>query len=549
MYKVLLVDDERMILEGISRVMDWAAYGTELAGTARNGVEALDFIAERSPDIVVTDIRMPGLDGIELIAKVRELELPTRFIVLSGFGEFDYARSAMQYGVKHYLLKPSGEESIGRALADVVGELDRLRNKDRVMARIELEYKNMIPHAREHILKEFVMNKTYGKADWERYRGLFESYGAVDTVGAVDAARAGAPGRVRLALFQPEGRAEFEHLFALKNIAEDVLGSDVRPIGTTIGSRVLLLVPVAGEERELAEKLETVKTVFGEFYKMDVTIALSDAGDVTDARAMYREALEILSHRFYLGEGSVMTRRDVEGPRIADDGARADDDGASGDGDGYEPDVGLDEDRLALLVRSGRADDAEAMICEYFDRLTALRLAADLAKTYAMSLFLVVVRQDPSRLAAHMERFAAGLGETITLQALRDFVASTARSIALRQYEANKRKHSSIIRKVLDIVESNLHHPGLTLNGVANDMLFMNADYLGKLFKKEVGDKFSNYVTKARIEKAIELIMQSDDVKVFELAEQVGFGDNPQYFSKVFKKHTGCTPSEFKRAP
>jgi len=80
-------------------------------------------------------------------------------------------------------------------------------------------------------------------------------------------------------------------------------------------------------------------------------------------------------------------------------------------------------------------------------------------------------------------------------------------------------------------------------------MLYMNADYLGKLFKKETGERFSNYVMKARMEKAIELIGEMDDVKVFELAELLGFGDNPQYFSQVFKKHTGFTPSEFKRSP
>ena len=78
-------------------------------------------------------------------------------------------------------------------------------------------------------------------------------------------------------------------------------------------------------------------------------------------------------------------------------------------------------------------------------------------------------------------------------------------------------------------------------------MLYMNADYLGKLFKKETGEKFSHYITKQRIDLAIQLIEQESDVKVFEIAEKIGYGDNPQYFSQVFKKHTGYTPSEYKR--
>lgn len=103
MYKVLLVDDERIILTGISRIVNWNSCGTELAGTARNGLEAMDFIAAAPPDIIISDIRMPGMDGLELVAKVKAINPNIRFILLSGFSEFDYAKTAMQYGVKHYL--------------------------------------------------------------------------------------------------------------------------------------------------------------------------------------------------------------------------------------------------------------------------------------------------------------------------------------------------------------------------------------------------------------------------------------------------------------
>ena len=523
MYNVLLVDDERMIIEGISRVMKWETYGCALAGTARNGVEALEFLLEHRPDIVITDIRMPGLDGIELIAKAREQELDLPFIVLSGFGEFEYARGAMQYGVKHYLLKPSGEETIGRALAEVVAELELRRNKEQFVARMETEYKKMLPHAKEQLLKEFVMNKAYGRNDWDRYRGLFED--GIERE------------RVRLALFQPEGPCEFEHLFALRNIAEDVLGRGTLLLGTTIGERVLLLVREGTATDMLASDIETIKSIFGRFYRMDATIALSEPGALADARAMYRETLECLDHRFYLGEGSLITKRDIaagadearETPRRGDI-------------------VELDEERLALLIKSGRVEDAAAFLGDFFDRLTALRLDAELAKSYAITLFLAAVRQDAARLGEHLERLAA-LGAGMTLQALKETAESTVRAIAQRNYEANTRKHSSIVRKLLDIIDARLGDPALTLSGVAGELLFMNPDYVGKLFKKETGEKFSNYLMKKRMERAIEWIQASDDVKVFELAERLGFGDNPQYFAKVFKKYTGFTPTEFKKAP
>src|SRR5690606_2068964 len=100
----------------------------------------------------------------------------------------------------------------------------------------------------------------------------------------------------------------------------------------------------------------------------------------------------------------------------------------------------------------------------------------------------------------------------------------------------------------LQVIEKELCNSLLSLNWVATEVMFMNVDYLGKLFKKEVGEKFSNYVMKLRMEKAKAEILASDDVLVFELAEKLGFGSNPQYFSQVFKKYTGFTPTEFKRS-
>jgi two-component system, response regulator YesN len=100
---------------------------------------------------------------------------------------------------------------------------------------------------------------------------------------------------------------------------------------------------------------------------------------------------------------------------------------------------------------------------------------------------------------------------------------------------------------VIETIHAYIGNQNLSLHWVANEMLYMNADYLGKLFKKETGEKFSNYITRLRIELAISLIEKENDVKVFEIAEKIGYGENPQYFSQVFKKHTGYTPSEYKR--
>lgn len=516
MYKVLLVDDERIILEGISRIVDWQGHETVLIGTARNGLEAFDQIQSAQPDIVISDIRMPGLDGLQLVEKALDVYPHIRFIMLSGFNEFEYARKAMLFGVKHYLLKPCSEQTIGQALGEVVEELKRIQSREQFVQRIQAELEKVMPHAKEQFLKEFVTNKTYGKRDWENLGGLF-----------------GIPFEnqsVRLILFQPEGDVEYEHLFALTNIAEEWLGKPPLLLSTTIGKHVLLLIKDAAEEDALYGMIENIRSTFHKFYKMDTTIALSESGEITETRKMYRDTLEYLNHRFYLGEGSLITKHDVnEHPK-------------NSGGEFF-----CDDDKLGMSVKTGRVEDAKKEIDDLFDAIAGARLDSDVVKSYVITLFMAVVRQgNPKSLNEYLKRLAhlAGLD---TFSSLKEFVKRAAVEVASSNYESNKSKQSAMIGKVLGIIDDNIGNPMLSLHWVAGEMMYMNADYLGKLFKKKLGDKFSNYVVKVRMEKAIELIRQMDDVKVFELAEMLGFGENPQYFGQVFKKYTGFTPSEYKK--
>ncbi len=122
MLKLIIADDERVIRESISSLIDWNSLGIELVGTCRDGIEAYHMILDESPHIVMTDIRMPGLSGLELIERIYEANMDTQFILLSGFGEFEYAKQAMKYRVHHYLLKPCNEEQIVESMKDIIKE-------------------------------------------------------------------------------------------------------------------------------------------------------------------------------------------------------------------------------------------------------------------------------------------------------------------------------------------------------------------------------------------------------------------------------------------
>lgn len=512
MYKVLLVDDERLILDGISRIVDWASAGTQLAGTARNGAEAFERIAELAPDIVITDVKMPVMDGLQLVEKAHAMHPHIRFIVLSGFGEFEYASRAMQYGVKHYLLKPTNEHKITGALAELIAELGQEERREAFVRQLKTEMDAVLPHVKEQFLKEFVTNKTFGIRDWERYRQLF----ALDY-----------DYRVRLILFQLQAPFEFEHLFAIRNIAGDVLEQPL--LSTTIGDHVLLVIRDEDGEDGLQSRLRRIRDIFQSYYKRKATVALSEPDHITNARVLYRETLSCLNYGFYVEEGSLITRKDTLLPN-RDDGFL------------------YDEERLCMAARSGNLEEAEAALAEFIAGLKEAQLDIGVAKSYVLQQYVALIRLcEPGRMGVYYQKIPA-LVELTTLHAIQAFLEEAAQEIARWNYEQNLNKHSTIVRKVIAIVEAQLGNPELSLNWVAQEMLYMNADYLGKLFKKETGEKFSAYVTQSRIKQAMADIAAEPDVKIFELAERLGFGDNPQYFSQIFKKHAGCTPSEYMKS-
>ena len=153
----------------------------------------------------------------------------------------------------------------------------------------------------------------------------------------------------------------------------------------------------------------------------------------------------------------------------------------------------------------------------------------------------------PPEEATDFTQRMAELSHIDTLSDLKTFVADSAARLSTGYYKNYISRQSSVVEKMMDIVDRHYGEADLSLSGVAHQMLYMNPDYLGKIFKRVTGENFSNYVNRLRIERACEHIRRGGDVKVFELAELFGFGGNSQYFSQVFKKWTGMTPTEFRR--
>ena len=138
MLRLIIVDDEKIIRESIRSLIDWESLGIEVVGVCKNGLEAYDAILDSYPDIVLTDIKMPGLSGLELIEKLNDTRENIQFIILSGYSEFEYAKQAMRFGIRHYLLKPCNENQIIEAIEDVKKACLKWRSEIKELPYLEL---------------------------------------------------------------------------------------------------------------------------------------------------------------------------------------------------------------------------------------------------------------------------------------------------------------------------------------------------------------------------------------------------------------------------
>ncbi|TRZ38187.1 DNA-binding response regulator [Niallia circulans] len=514
-YKVLLADDERIIVEGISSVIDWSSLNTELVATARNGLDAYEKISACKPDIVISDIKMPGMDGIALAKKVHEEYPATSFILLSGFGEFEYARKAMLYGVKNYLLKPCNEEKITAALQDIIKELEEKKRQKEKFLLLEENLEKIQPFMKAQLLAQLFTGKG-DKSDFSRYEHLFAIKDRMQ--------------QVMLVLIETEGDIPYEHLSSIVETAGDFLPNLV--LQTVIGKHGILIMNAEKGIEDCKTKVTALQKELSFIHCVDMTVAISGPGSVETVKSLYNRALEYIAHKFYVGIGKIITNTDIH-PQPSQK---------------CSTQFVMDEQPVCLMIKAGSEDEAHRELNHLFDRMGCERLGIHQTKSYCIQLYKTIIQTVDKDNQLDLHAGTAELLAMKTVQQMKEYLDTVASLLADKNKARLQSKQSSVINKVIDIIESHFANPELSLKNVANEMLYMNPDYLGKLFKQETGERFSAYLTKWRIEKAIAYITDVEDVKMVTLADKIGFGDNPQYFSQVFKKYTGYTPSEYKKA-
>lgn len=487
MEKLLIVDDEEIELDGMAELIDWQSHGYELVGTAINGKRGLALLQKKQPDIVITDIKMPVMDGLSMIRAAQEQNADTVFVVLSGYGDYEYTSQAMQLSIRHYILKPCDETKILPVLEQARAELRERRTTAQKATEMEHAVQRMAPMAREKALRDLLL----GRESLGHLPGIAESLGGMDR-------------KLLLLLLHTKDGIDHLEQYAIANMMADLLPEGGLLGDTSVAQDVCLLVDAALYD-QLPPAIERLCTEFGRFRSGTLTITGSARGTAAQLAELYDQAHRLLTT--------------------------------------------APENTLTLLERLNAEQHKAAHLMDYNILRTANSYAAlcfaccetllsmqlqEISPNVQRDVCLRAVRYICGSTAEPSDATHAGLLTYLADNIWQHRMGGEPLSKATRTEQ-------TILREFY----AHLPEKDFTMQFFAREILFMNPDYLSRKLQQLTGDKFAARLTTDRIELARRLLQSAPDTKLSRLAEIVGFASDEQYFSRAFRKIVGITPKQY----
>ncbi|MCI3923104.1 response regulator [Paenibacillus sp. TRM 82003] len=512
MIKLMIVEDERWEREGLVDFLDWARLGIVVVGTARDGIEGLERFRELQPDLIITDIRMPGMDGLEMTRRVKELDADVSVIVLSGFSDFDYARQALRYQVSHYVLKPVEEPELLRAVTEAAEAWRAGREKRSEAA----EWRRQAEDHRQLAIDKLAADAVEGGLTASRQADLLRAAGFPP-----DAARFAA-----LALRSKDGLAKPALQEALDRPALLVPTGDPSSGG---GLWTVVVSLRSGERPESAAERSAARLIKpGSFVRAaEPVIGVGSAVEgLSEAWRSVRQAREAAEYGAFWGAAGVVTSESLERENTAFQNSI---------GETLQT-AGACSKRIVFAASALDADKAAAAAEELMNVFGSRRGAdPDFVRNYVAGVVLELALLAGD--AEHGDETTA-----LTHRELQHALVKAARESVRRLSEKREDKDEYVVSKVLRLIETSYSSTDLSLTSAA-ETVFLSPNYLGTFFKKATGRTFHETLTEFRMEKAKELLGRTD-YKVARVAAEVGV-PNASYFNTVFKQTYGMTPGEY----
>lgn len=538
MLKVLIADDEQLICRMLTKMIDWEKEGLELLDCVYNGRDVLDAIENKRPDIVITDICMPCMDGLQIVEKAKEKGIHIDFIIMSGYKNFEYAHTALNLGVKHYLLKPINKNELNEILRRIVAERKTICESEERIERLVEKANNGTKKIRKHFLNNVIRNNRYTRSlmeDGKENEELneeplnceFQQDSFIALFTKIDAEN---PNYDMKSLLD-----EVNYL-----IEKNLQLYDWEYINSYVNSGVITIINYPKAEyielEAVCEKLfSQCRLEMDKFSGFYVTLGVGETKErISEVQDSIRESVEAIQCRLKKGVNRLIMPEELKYREIK------------------IADIFTENDRnnLAKTIESLDYNAYNQYFMEMYTRIKEY-------PKYSPTVIFELIDQLKEQIIEIWNE--NDIDETICnefekeIQYVMDFnikedmmiysVSEDIRIYFTRVYQENQNKSKMPIRIAKKYIQENFDSP-ITLEEVA-EAISLSPAYLSTLFKKEIGIKFSDYLISCRMEKAKQLLKESGESMQI-IAEQVGYSD-AKYFSKTFFKTIGLKPSEYRK--
>ena len=515
MYKLIIVDDEKVIRRGIRDYFDWAGMNFEVVALFEDGREAIDYLSKETVDVILTDIEMAEVSGLELAQYIHDNAMPQKVVIISGYKEFEYARKAVQYGVEYYLLKPIKMEEVTEVFTKISKDLGRARDN-----QSETKMKEILPELIEQFWISMLMGGPRARGTLKKRLQMISL--SIDEAGPY----------ALLDLEFMEKDEEFEMHYEgenYRNLIHNVCGGErdgIRYFPVCLSSDMVKVVAVSGQsetaevfkKRLTAQIEEKCETVLG-LLKLKINLTVEQ---------LFADIYAITEYQCVLRRDTGLTEDKVE--------IRPED---------YER--FMEKYKLIMgTINDGDFEELDYLIDTIFHEFWTM--PDQQVKHLCIDMF--------SMLGGRMIKMGldpwGGRGEQVSYQSimsarnrreLKKITKERMDNIISQVKEKRNFNSKNFVEEAVKYLKGHFSEE-ISLEYMAGKV-FLNQAYFSRLFKQYTGVTFTDYLIELRMEKAKELLSQGS-YKVYEVSRLVGY-KNEKYFFRIFKQYAGCSPSEYYR--
>ena len=522
MYSVFLVDDEPIVLEGIRTKIDWESSGFTFAGEATDGEIALSMIHEIKPDILITDIKMPFMDGLQLSSTIKKTQPWIKIIILSGHDEFDYAKKAISIGIEDYILKPFTSEEIIESLQKAAKQIDKERKQLSDITRMKEELKT-----REKLIqKDFLNNLVHGSADMSSIMQKSQELG-IDIISRY----------YKILISKISNKNDdSQKLQEACSLLNSYSNSWEQTNSFFHHSDWLVCICKSSSQSELEENVfrlaETIEHIVTQ--KEDCSVITSIGKTVEHLSSIsesYEDAKKIIEMGNLKNQNRIISTDDFQ------------------NGETSLLELKENDPMVERLKYAGK-NDISVIIDESLGLIKNNPGQFQFFASYLLADLIFAVSKLVESLGGNIKEIKPEILQHSfidnAVQNEEHFVKDIEQVLNFAlEYRDSKMtgKYGDVILKAKKYIEENYADQNTTLTKVA-EVVCLSPNHFSTIFSQECRTTFIEYLTNVRIENAKRLLKETD-MKGYDIAYECGFSD-PHYFSYIFKKNTGLSPREFK---